>query len=150
MKLRRKINIIILLSLLVFFVICLIIGGIFNSEIIALGLTVPFVSVIINLFYKSWYNAVSHRYIENKSYLSATARIINVERYTVGSKWDRRYRTIIEFSDGYTYVSHKTDIDELFVYRKVYISYDLANEIKVDAWESHEKAVRRSNKRYYK
>ena len=148
MKRRKNINIIILYTLLAFCVLCLIVGAIFSSKIIAIGLMVPLVSFLINiLFYKSWYNVTGHCYIEDKSQLSITAKIINVERYIVGSKWDRRYRTIIEFSDGYTYVSHKSNIDEIFAYRKVYISDDLNVEIIEDAFASHEKAIRKRDRK---
>ena len=142
MKRRKIINTIILFTLLAFLVICLIVGAIFSSKIIALGLIVPLISFLVNiLFYKSWYDATNHHYIENKAQLSITAEIVNVDRYIVGSKGDKRYRTIIEFSDGYTYVSHKSNIDNFILFKKVCISNELNDEIVEDALISHKKAV---------
>lgn len=58
-----------------------------------------------------------------------------------------RYRTVIAFSDGFYFITHKTKVDERFWTYRISIDKELATDIILLAMEKHEKAVKRYQKK---
>ena len=153
LKMRKKINLIILLSILGFFAVSLTLGLAFlkyEIQVIKVMLIVAsailFSAIFANMIYVSWYDRVSHSYIEDLEKLSLNTKIINVKRETVGLKGSRVFRTIVLFDDGFTYISHKTDVASAFVSYKISVTEELALEILNDAMEAHKKAISKLNR----
>ena len=104
-------------------------------------LLIPFVIILLVIIIKGVYNLTDHIKIEDKTALRINAKIKNVERKIVGSKGSKKYRTTIEFDDGFTYISHKTQDDNFIIMHRISISSELNDEIMNDAIEAHKKAV---------
>lgn len=79
---------------------------------------------------------------EHASEADLNAQIIHVETEKVRcARNDMRYRTVIRFSDGFTYYSYKTNKEFFFRIYKISIDENLAKEIVEDAIKAHRKAV---------
>ena len=93
------------------------------------------------------YCSTNHKKILDPSMLRLDAQISHVERKEVGLKTGRRYRTTVDFNDGFTYISHKTERENnIFGYR-ISIPTELNMEIMLDAINAHEKAIKRRDRR---
>ena len=94
---------------------------------------------LLNIY--SWiYNLFSHSSAKDYKNLRHDAKIVNVNRDTVGSKNDKKIRTTVVFDDGFEYISHKTDRDDSFFSYQIQITEATKKEILVDAMEAHQKA----------
>lgn len=100
---------------------------------------------VLNVY--SWiYNAFSHSSVKSYENLRRDAKIVNVKRDTVGSKNDKKIRTMVIFDDGFEYVSHKTDRDDSFLSYRIQVTEATAREILEDAMEAHQKACGKASK----
>ena len=94
---------------------------------------------ILNIY--SWiYNAFSHTNKKSCKNLRPDAKIANVKQETVGSKNDKKIRTVVTFDDGFEYVSHKTDRENHLMSYRIQVSEATRKEILEDAAEAHQKA----------
>lgn len=70
------------------------------------------------------------------------AKIINTQVEQVKYvKNGAKYKTEITFSDGYHFISHKTNVKTGFGHYTISVDQELAEKIKEKAIASHEKAV---------
>lgn len=78
------------------------------------------------------------------AYPDPNAQISNVSREQVKyAKNDAKYRTTIEFTDGYRYITHKTGREQGFLTYTIAVDAALDAEIKEDAIRKHDKDVRK-------
>ena len=98
---------------------------------------------VLNVY--SWiYNAFSHTNKKSCKNLRPDAKITNVKRDTVGSKNNKKIRTVVTFDDGFEYVSHKTDRDDSFFSYRIQVTEATRKEILEDAMEAHQKACEKN------
>lgn len=113
------------------------------GEIIFIGVLA--LVAILNIY--SWiYNAFSHINVKSYKNLRRDAKIVNVKRDTVGSKNDKKIRSVVTFDDGFEYVSHKTDRENHLMSYKIQVTESTAKEILEDAMEAHQKACNKASK----
>jgi hypothetical protein len=76
--------------------------------------------------------------------LSIDAKVVNVSSFVVGTKGGKKYKTILYFSDGFVYITYKTD--RCAIWGGYSISKDavLKSEILNDAFKAHQKALLRA------
>lgn len=73
---------------------------------------------------------------------SAEARIVDMKTEKVQYvKNGTKYRTTVLFSDGFTYITHKTDRSDNFFTYSISISPELRDKIVYNAEKAHQKAV---------
>lgn len=90
---------------------------------------------------KNIYNSSDHHTWDKGSSPNHNAIITNVKREIVGSKGSSKYRTIITFSDGFTFISHDTNVENHLIYNKLSVDQELNNQIIEKAISAHNKAV---------
>lgn len=90
------------------------------------------------MIWSSSYNSSNHT--SRDIYVDPSATISNVDRKIVGLKGERLYRTTVLFSDGFQFISHKTDRDDKFLSYSISISPELSFEIIRDAISEHNNA----------
>ena len=113
-----------------------------NFGAILLGILIfaLFILLTIKSLKESIYNSKDHvSYTACR--LKDDAKIISTNTERVGRKTDTVYRTTILFDDGFCYISHKTNSDDLIFGYRVYVSPELKMEIIEDAIEAHKKAI---------
>ena len=98
------------------------------------------VLVLILNIYSRIYNLFSHTNKKSCKNLRPVAKIADVKQETVGSKNDKKIRTVVTFDDGFEYVSHKTDRDDSFFSYRIQVTEATRKEILEDAMEAHQKA----------
>ena len=100
---------------------------------------------VLNVY--SWiYNAFSHTNKKSCKNLRCDAKIVNVKRDTVGSKNDKKIRSVVTFDDGFEYVSHKTDSENHLMSYRIQVTESTAKEILADAIKAHQKACDKASK----
>ena len=97
--------------------------------------------IIAIIIYKDIYNSTSHVIYDGSSILKEDATIIDAERKVVGTKGHRRLRTTLYFSDGFVFISHKTDVENLFFVYKISTTSEIDKEIINDAFTAHSKMI---------
>lgn len=93
------------------------------------------------VIYTDWYASRSHYYYDNIATLREDVKISYVNRESVGTRGRRRWRTTVLFTDGFKYVSHKTDIQNHFASYTISISVNTNDEILQDALMAHHKII---------
>lgn len=97
------------------------------------------VVALLNIY--SWiYNAFSHINKRSCKNLRPDAKIANVKQDTVGSKNDKKIRTVVTFDDGFEYISHKTDRENHLMSYRIQVTEATKKEILRDAVQAHQKA----------
>ncbi len=107
-----------------------------------------YVMMIVIIAYVSYrigraiWNCFDHSKVDDNTMLSKDATIVNVHsEKTQYVKDGMKYKTTVYFSDGFQFVSHKTDRDDgLFTYR-ISISPHLYENIIECAKEAHDRAL---------
>ncbi len=75
--------------------------------------------------------------------LQPDATIVNVEVEQVQYvKNSAKFKTTVYFSDGFVFITHKTDRDDNFFTYKISISPELRKEIIQNAIEAHDRALK--------
>lgn len=105
------------------------------------------VAFTIWIIWKDIYDSTDHSFIENSDTLSPDAQIVDFERKEVGTKGHRRYRTVIFFDDGFKYISHKTDVNNMILSYRISISRETNIEILQNAIAAHDKAIAKRDKK---
>ncbi len=95
---------------------------------------------------KDIYDSTSHSVCDSPAMLKEDATIINVERKVIGSKGHKRYRTTLHFSDGFRFISHKTDVANHLIAYSISVTSELNKEIIRDALIAHAKMINKHKK----
>ena len=91
----------------------------------------------------AFYNIFDHTEWEDYSKLNLNAKIVNIKTEKVQyTKNGMKYKTTVSFSDGFNFITHKTNRDDSFFSYQISIDESLQAEIISKAVLSHEKAVR--------
>lgn len=91
----------------------------------------------------SFYNLFDHTEWEDSSKLNLDAKIVDIKTEKVQySKNGMKYKTTVFFSDGFNFITHKTNREDSFFSYQISMDESLLTEIISKAVRSHEKAVR--------
>ncbi len=104
-------------------------------ELSNLLLIVAAIAIVIFVEYKS--RASKIEYDADK--MREDAKPIGISHDIVGPNSKRRYRTTVTFSDGFKYISHKTNVDYQFLTYKISVPDEMKDEIVMDAIEAHQR-----------
>lgn len=105
------------------------------------GLLLLLVIALGPIFWSSWYNSTDHQKIPPDAELLPNAEIVKVDRKRSGLKGSYRFRTIVTFSDGFEYISHKTNVENYIISYTISVDRSLTKEILLDAVNAHACAV---------
>lgn len=98
--------------------------------------------------WRSFYYLFDHTECYDESLLSFEAKIVKIHTEKVKySKNGMKYKTTVFFSDGFRFITHKTNREEGFFTYQISIDESLKQEIVEKAMRLHLKAVERISKR---
>ncbi len=83
--------------------------------------------------------------IKDKNKLDINAHITDIKRHTVGSPMGARWRTIVSFSDGFTFITHVTEYKDILTGYLYYISKNVEKQIVLAALTAHKVAIQQNN-----
>lgn len=96
---------------------------------------------------RSFYHLFDHCGWKENSNPNARAEILNISSEKVQYvKNGKKYKTTVVFSDGFYFVTHKTNREDYFFTYEISVDEDVMQEIIAKARKKHEEAVNK----YYK
>lgn len=114
----------------------------FSMMIIAL----LFLALFIFVIGRDIYSKFDHSYLPPLP-LKPDARIISIQsEKVVYVKNGAKYKTKVLFSDGFAFITHKTNREDGFLTYKISVDNALATEISKRALAAHEKAYQKQIK----
>lgn len=105
---------------------------------------------IIILCYYTYYFRFPHCYYQYLSFISPEAKIVDIQH--TKEKWGRDgfIKTVVKFSDGFEYHTHKTFREPRLLYDRIYIDDEARKVIVIKALKAHDRIVRRKMKTFGK
>lgn len=106
--------------------------------------------VIVILGYYTYYFRFPHCYYKYLSFISPDAEIIDIVHSK--EKWGRErfIKTVVKFSDGFEYHTHKTFREPRLLYDKIYIDDEARKVIIIKALKAHDRILQRKFKKHGK
>ena len=105
---------------------------------------IAFIAYYSYRIFKATWNCFDHSKIATNAVLSPDAIITNVQSEKVQYvKNGMKFKTTVSFSDGFTFVTHKTNREDGFLTYQIAIN---GEEILENAKKAHERALKKQQK----
>lgn len=100
------------------------------------------------LIYYTYYFRFPHCYYEYLSFISSDAKIVDIQH--TKEKWGRErfIKTVVKFSDGFEYHTHRTFNEPGFLYTTIYVNDEVRKEIVLKAVKAHNRLVVKKMKKF--
>lgn len=113
-----------------------------------LGYLIIFLVIGI-LGYYTYYFRIPHSYYKYLSFITADAKITDISHSKESWGREKFIKTVVKFSDGFEYHTHKTFSEPRILYTKIYVDEEVRKEILIKAIKAHDRLVQKKIKKFH-
>lgn len=101
------------------------------------------------LGYYTYYFRIPHSHYEYLSFITPDAKITDISHSRENWGREKFIKTVVKFSDGFEYHTHKTFSEPRILYTKIYVDEEVRKEILIKAIKAHDRLVQKKIKKYH-
>lgn len=99
--------------------------------------------------YYTYYFRFPHSHYKHLSFITADAKIIDISHSKENWGREKFIKTVVKFSDGFEYHTHKTFSEPRVLYTKIYVDEEVRKEILIKAIKAHDRLVQKKIKKFH-